>query len=475
MKHFVIIGNYEHSPLIKPEYHRHICAIFFNKPLNPSQLRNISGRYSFDVFSPEQIYSNNSYYNDPQFVHSDLYDRFYCFLLSDPRTLLLSERFSFSSCMSHHLKIAQACYSVIKIMEKCQPDVLISSSYPHSFQSWIILKFFQYMRRTILTLERTPLLSRCWILEGFNQESVYRFPAYQDLIKNKDTKQELSKHTRDFVSSQTLKAANLDAKNDLSRLNLVTLPQAKTGKHLSLRLELTNLFTTSLYKLPLRIYQSFVKYRCYQIYKKNQVSRLDPSSKYISFFLHYQPERTSLPEGYYYAQQFHAIQYIASSLPPGVSLLVREHPTTWWRVLDLRSRNVDFYKNISNIPNVKFASMALHTFDLIDNSAIVATLTGKVGFQALLRNVPTIYFGLAPYRNHPYAFDGSKCSSLTKLIQKLLSRSIIQPDSFEQKNKDYLEWIESNSVSVKYPLRIPTYEERLSIFSSLYASYFSSL
>ena len=312
------------------------------------------------------------------------------------------------------------------------------------------------------------------MLEG-NQESIFSLPMYKGDRLNRNTDSQLSQHTKDFVATQTRRNVTSCDQVDNSRLNLDLLPQARSGKYFSLTLELKNLLSSKLTKFPLRIYQSLVKYRCYGLYRDNELSGFNSSCRYITFFLHYQPERTSLPEGNYYAQQFHAINYIASSIPKDTILLVKEHPTTWWRILDLRSRNLDFYRRVSRIPNVQFVPMSTHTFELIDHSEIVATITGKVGFQALLRSVPVLYFGLAPYRMHPYAFDGSKSTSLSSLIDDLFSNSHISSQSFAKANQEFLEWIESNSTSIEFPAQIATYKERLCIFSALYDNYFASL
>ncbi len=125
---------------------------------------------------------------------------------------------------------------------------------------------------------------------------------------------------------------------------------------------------------------TYLKRRLYRSYEKLETDEL-PEGRFVIFFMHYQPERSSLPEGLFHVQQWIALRQLAWSLPEGWQLLVREHPTTWLQPLDLSVRTASLYEDIAALPNTRICSMQVDTFELIDKCGAVATLTGSVGFR----------------------------------------------------------------------------------------------
>ena len=134
------------------------------------------------------------------------------------------------------------------------------------------------------------------------------------------------------------------------------------------------------------------KWNCFKEYKR--LSKIITDTRYIVFFLHYQPERTTLPEGYGFSQQLNAIIALRSALPPDVKIIVKEHPSTFTNVCIPSQRHPSFYRDIQSIPNVELADISQNSFDLIDKAAAVITISGTVGVEALLRGKPVAYLGV---------------------------------------------------------------------------------
>ena len=82
-------------------------------------------------------------------------------------------------------------------------------------------------------------------------------------------------------------------------------------------------------------------------------------------------------------------------------------------------KSLESYKNLLNIKSVFFADMNLDTFDLIDNSLIVSTLTGHVSLEALCRLKLVIYFGNSIYNDCIFAIDATKKNFKSK-IKKII-------------------------------------------------------
>ena len=198
----------------------------------------------------------------------------------------------------------------------------------------------------------------------------------------------------------------------------------------------------------------------------NALASSCPPNPFVVYFMHYQPERSSLPIALQFSQQWFAIRLLSMSLPEGWSLLVREHPSTWLRPLDISIRTKDLYQDISALENTELVSMDMDTFELIDGCTAVATLTGNVGFQAILRSKPAIVFGLASYKDHP------ACFSVSSYIDIVAALSEIKNDGLghhfrDDAIRDYLLWIERNSFSVDSGETDPI-QARLRNFTEIY-------
>lgn len=117
-------------------------------------------------------------------------------------------------------------------------------------------------------------------------------------------------------------------------------------------------------------------------------------SPFVLFALHYEPERTSLPDGLPVDHQADAVLEIRAIVPPGVKLLVKEHYSQQSSALrGFLGRSPMFYDLVERFPNTEFAAFAADSVQLVQDAECVVTLTGTVGIEAVLVGKPVIYFG----------------------------------------------------------------------------------
>jgi len=125
------------------------------------------------------------------------------------------------------------------------------------------------------------------------------------------------------------------------------------------------------------------------------------SIKYIYFPLHFQPERSTQPEGSFFENQLLAIRLLHTNLPEDYMIYVKEHPRQFDNSTpDLRkvhSRIPDFYTKIKKLSRVKLINIDYNSTELINNASIVATITGSSGWQALKTGKPIFIFGYPWY------------------------------------------------------------------------------
>lgn len=121
-------------------------------------------------------------------------------------------------------------------------------------------------------------------------------------------------------------------------------------------------------------------------------SRPPTGEVFAAYFLHYQPEMNTLPEADLYCDQFQAIRKLVDALPPGVQLLIKEHPSTFSKNCDRRWRPAGFYARLLSLPNTRLCSADMGTFEIIDRSIFVASIAGVCLTEALARGKAAVSF-----------------------------------------------------------------------------------
>jgi len=150
-------------------------------------------------------------------------------------------------------------------------------------------------------------------------------------------------------------------------------------------------------------------------------TRVDLSQTYIYVALHYQPEKTTSPEGGVFVDQWLMVNMLSVLAPKGWKIYVKEHSSQFAEKLyGEQGRTCDFYKNISSFHNVHLVQEGnLTSFDLIDNAKAVATVTGTVGLEAVIRSKPVLCFGYAWYRLCEGVMDIKQVEELESALCRL--------------------------------------------------------
>lgn len=127
-------------------------------------------------------------------------------------------------------------------------------------------------------------------------------------------------------------------------------------------------------------------------YRKIDYDKYVSDADFYFFPLHLEPEAVVLywADGIY-SNQVKLIENIASQLPPGIMLYVKDHPHLYGY------RDVSDYQTIKRIPNVKLLAPNIPGKKIVSDSKGVITLNGTAGFEGLLLNKQVITFGSAFY------------------------------------------------------------------------------
>lgn len=141
--------------------------------------------------------------------------------------------------------------------------------------------------------------------------------------------------------------------------------------------------------LATRSLQNTLKRRVFQLGEAPM-----PDSPYCVFALHYEPERTSIPEGYPILFQGDAIAASRSLVPESHALVVKEHYSQQSAALrGFAGRSPLFYDLVENFQNTFFSPTQSKLIELVEGADCVFTLTGTIAIEAVLRGVRVGFYG----------------------------------------------------------------------------------
>lgn len=140
----------------------------------------------------------------------------------------------------------------------------------------------------------------------------------------------------------------------------------------------------------------------------------------VSYHLHLEPEATVYPANGFRSNQLNNIALLSEWLDGHAEVVVKEHPVLHARGASLpyavRNRNRAFYTAVSQLPNVTLLNLGASMQYSLDQSAIVATVGGSVGWEALSAGIPVIHFGHSSYANAVGAHRWQSDLTLTDIL-----------------------------------------------------------
>lgn len=151
------------------------------------------------------------------------------------------------------------------------------------------------------------------------------------------------------------------------------------------------------------------------------LSEIDHRDKYLIYPLHYEPESSVTVRGFPHEQIF-LIKLISKSLPYGYKLYVKEHKG------NRGYRKFADYLDIQSLHNVELILPEMNSFDLVKNSSGVLTITGRMGWEALLIGKPVLSFGKSFWSNLESVHKVTEIEHLNTQIKKLLDTGLMKND-----------------------------------------------
>ncbi len=272
------------------------------------------------------------------------------------------------------------------IILKNEIQLLINFGIPHQIYDFIIYVLCKTKGIKTLLLYRSPIIGYIYLFEDINEhDSKMRgnYGLQLDYFKDRNELEvPLSNDFEEMYINQT------KSKNVAELYYMSNRSMTKQIKLYGERLKLLFKYERPFYNIQ-QFISGLIRKNKINAIIKDHASEPDLNKKYFYIALHYQPEGTTSPMAGIYANQILIIQMMSYSVPKDVLIYVKEHPSQRLR----GKKGLDFYKQLSEMRNVRLVPTEYSTSDLINNCVGVGTATGTIAFESLFKGKPTIMFG----------------------------------------------------------------------------------
>ena len=140
--------------------------------------------------------------------------------------------------------------------------------------------------------------------------------------------------------------------------------------------------------------------------------------KYVFFPLQVFPEASTSIRGKWYVDQVSLIDNLVKAIPCDYKLYVKEHPKNF------SIRPAGFHRSIKKHQNVRLISPFANTVQMIKDSSLVITITGTVGWEAVLLQKPVLTFGEVFYNIFDEVKKVESIEKLPELVCSSLGRMV---------------------------------------------------
>ena len=342
---------------------------------------------------------------------------------------------------------------------KKKPDIYFSKLPPHQFYDYIIYLCCRLLRIKTLCFFPTYFHPRVFLNDNINIRSKVFLNKNVEKFNFQNSKNFIDKFKEKFkldysaAAPYYIKKYNFVKKNYFKFLiyyagklflNVLRGSFLKKSNVLDKNYA-SNLENISLLRFNyLELKAVIKKFQLSKYYLKNS-SFIKKGEKYLYFASAYQPEYTNSPYGGNFFDQIETLKIIRNAIPENIKIYYKEHPVIF-NPNPLQSghknRSIEYYKQLLKIKNLKFIRQDQNSFDLIDNSLLVATISGETGIEAFFRKKPCIVFSNTWYSKLNGIFIIKSKKNLKNNYEK-----IINFNSFDNEN-NFLDDLYSKSIDM---------------------------
>lgn len=338
-----------------------------------------------------------------------------------------------------YYNILQYWHGVIK---KYKPDMIIFPTLPHTVYNYIIYAIAKIFNINMVMFENSEVSDDILLYHDWKDGCMALQKRIRENKGKKISIENLSPGLQNYYYKQ------VDPKIDSTPFYIKYQKKRDSGFGLfkkRFNIAVNSIKNGTIFRKILLFFAKQFKPNLKKEYLKLQV---EPNfeKKFVYVPLHYQPERTSSPQGDIFVDQILMIETIAASLPDDWIIYVKEHPSQWWLKTGINyssCRYPGYYGRIARLKNVFLVPIFTNTYDLINKSQVVITLTGTACWEALMRSKPVIMFGYPWYRDCPALFMVDSMESCREALKKI-------KEGFKVDHQDIITFLKSlDEVAIK--------------------------
>ena len=380
-----------------------------------------------------KLNSNNFFLDQEKFnlLSKKIFNYFGTYSDSDGRNFSFDER-------KHYFYVAFNFWYSILIQQK--PDYFISFRNPHTTTCYLIYLICRYLLNIkILFFDAAPLL---------NTNKHLIFSSYEKKFNSYFAN--FYKHHSDFKPSSEIISYLDNIKNDNTPKHIVDddvlIHQKVPFKFKKFLKYFFSQFIgkeRGFYEIDFKINKkpffdpfskpSKIQYylllnkikkqnRALKEYYYSKITKPNLKSKFIYFASSYQPEaRTNTMCGLF-EDQVIALKMLRKSLPKNFKIYFKENKSIFFESDVSKGsirRSKNYYDELLKIENLELIDSNYSTFELIKNCVAVSTLAGTAGWEAVIKEKPSIVFGFSWYTLCKSIFNIetiADCENAIKLI-----------------------------------------------------------
>lgn len=356
----------------------------------------------------------------------------------DPGNVVRKESLGYNERVRHYNRLLSYW---IKQIDQLNPDIVIFGSSPHLINDFVLYTVAKEQNIETIIFRHTSLPETFYLTESIDEGP--NLPQKIDSTNSEipqDIKSYLSRLKMDYSSGEPSYMRETDTGVGLmsvvDTLKTHFIPSSKDRfKELIFNKNILRWTVSANIKYGsdkiensaeinwIKWLYFLVKSRYYlRNLKESYNTKTSPpsfSEEYIYFPLHYQPERTTSPEGGHYVDQT-IVANMLSKVASDQLVYIKEHPSQFDPQLKGQlGRRKWQYDDLLTHKNIRLVPVGTDPYELIDNAVAVATVTGTAGWEAINRATPAITFGSAWYRDAPGVYKIDTYSDLKESMESI--------------------------------------------------------
>jgi len=290
-------------------------------------------------------------------------------------------------------------YKIYNILVEKKVEVIVFSNLPHEGPDYIFYNIAKMLNIKTVIFHQAIFPNKIFVTTSLDDFGNFNnVPALfrNDIVIEEGFKQKIF-YMRQYEEQLANKKKNVIKRIIKNLLDRYVKIQLKIKNLLSYKKE-KNITKNILLKIVKRVenytYDKNLKSNSCVIESIDELNQPDIKTVYVP--LHLQPELSTVTLGNLYEDQLSMIEVVSIQLGEEGVVLVKENPYQ-----NSFQRKKDFFKRIKNLKNVYLIDINYPSFELLERSDIVATISGTAGWEAIKGGKRCLLFGSSWYQRLP--------------------------------------------------------------------------